>query len=113
MHRRLPGHRGTAAIRGKNGVVRITLPQRIGFYTLKLNFVFKGPQNNRLGEQDIDIPVWVSYDTPQIPNVKREWLKKAIQWTNFTKGPSQMAMAMMKNIYSQSRWKYIISFEFP
>ena len=101
--------KGLAGINGKSGVISIGLPQKIGMYNLKLKFKFKNNLNNLIGKQTVILPLWVSYDKPQI-QIKQKWLKKAIEWTQNTQMNTnvedELAQKIMDGIYSKSGWKY-------
>jgi len=101
---------GLAGITGKSGVMSITLPQKIGFYDLQLKFVFKNNNGNHIGEQVVTLPLWVSYNTPQLSSIKKIWLQKAIEWTEGTQMSSnaedELAVKTMHGIYSKSGWQY-------
>ncbi|OGU61697.1 MAG: hypothetical protein A3K31_15280 [Ignavibacteria bacterium RIFOXYA12_FULL_35_25] len=105
------GANGLAGITGKNGVISITLPQKIGIYDLQLKFLFKNNKGNRIGEQIITLSLWVSYNTPKLSSTKKIWLKKAIDWTvgsqMGTNIEDELAMNIMNGIHSKSGWRYI------
>ncbi|MGE5352510.1 MAG: T9SS type A sorting domain-containing protein [Acidobacteriota bacterium] len=71
--------------KGKDGKLRIRLPQTIGKYSMELNFKFYGDQQNLVGKEKYTIPLWVSYKKPD-PFViqKKIWLDKAITFTEGT-----------------------------
>ena len=104
------GINGLAGITGKKGVISVSLPQKIGMYELKLKFSFKNNLNNTIGEQIISLPLWVSYNKPQLAGIKKIWLQKAIEWTEGTLMGSniedELAAKIMDGIYSKSGWQY-------
>ncbi len=101
------GMKGVAGIVGKSGVISINLPQKIGVYELKLKFFFKNNLNNKIGEQIISFPLWVSYNSPQLSSIKKIWLQKAIEWADGSKTKEQIAEKIMDGIYSRSKWRYV------
>jgi hypothetical protein len=96
----------TASFTGKTGRVKIVVPQKIGFYDLKLRFIFKNDKNSIIGEQLLTVPLWVIYDKPTTAVENKRWLEKAITWTKGAATPDEMALKLMNGIYQQSGWQY-------
>jgi len=105
------GIKGLVGMVGKNGVITIGLPQKIGMYELKLKFRFKNNLNNSIGEQVISLPLWVSYGTPLTNSIKKVWLQKAIEWAEGSQMggniEDELATKIMNGIHSKSGWRYI------
>lgn len=99
--------KGSKSFIGKSGNVPITLPQKIGFYPLQLRFIFRNDQNNKIGEQVVDLELWVSYDTPKISLSKKIWLQKSISWAQGAVNDNDIAYKIMDAIHNKSGWRYI------
>ncbi|MGE5430368.1 MAG: T9SS type A sorting domain-containing protein [Syntrophomonadaceae bacterium] len=101
---------------GKDGKLKIKLPQKIGKYDMELNFKFYGEQQNLVGKDLYTIPLWISYKKP-VPYVikKKIWLDKAITFTEGTLLNSDpehsLAREMMIGIHDKGgeKWNYYYS----
>ncbi|MGE5402051.1 MAG: GEVED domain-containing protein, partial [Ignavibacteriales bacterium] len=97
---------------GKEGDLEIRLPNKIGFYNLRLEFELMDKTSSIVGRESYEYPLWVSYKKPLLPDIKKIWIEKAIR---FTEGVSvtgsaenTLAETMMNGIYSKGgmKWAY-------
>jgi hypothetical protein len=73
---------------------------------LRLKFVFRDGNNSRIGDQEIILELWITYDKPKGPLDKQVHLKRALEWASGAGTREEMAEKIMNGIHARSGWYY-------
>lgn len=113
------GEAGSGAFSGWQGNFPVTLPRRVGTYTLTMFYTIRDPNNNVIRRQTVMMPVHITLNAPlaSVSPPKLRWLEKACQWSagatneatvlnNLNNGIYQLSGGIYED-HSQS-WEYFL-----
>jgi hypothetical protein len=97
---------GAGSFNGWDGTFDVSVPQKVGVYTLQVQFTFKDTANNIIGSQSINRKFYITYDNPILSPAKEIWLEKSTAWATGATNPSEVTSTLTQGIYTNSGWLY-------